>query len=80
MSSHPTAPPAAYLPDEKNVNEKNVPYERTMSVGADGIIHDEEYNTAGGQTRPLQRKLKGRHMQMIAIGGAIGAGGCCLLL
>jgi amino acid transporter len=27
-----------------------------------------------GDTSNLQRKLKGRHLQMIAIGGAIGAG------
>lgn len=35
--------------------------------------HDEHAVGADG-VRPLHRKLKNRHMQMIAIGGSIGAG------
>jgi len=38
-----------------------------------GEIHDEEAGVVH-KSDPLQRDLQGRHMQMIAIGGAIGAG------
>ncbi len=37
-------------------------------VGANGQVYDIE----GAAASPLARKLKGRHLQMIAIGGSIG--------
>lgn len=44
------------------------------SVGADGRVFDVESAAANTATSPLQRHLKGRHLQMIAIGGSIGTG------
>jgi amino acid transporter len=44
-------------------------YQRHLSSG-----HPEFDVPQSGDTSHLHRKLKGRHLQMIAIGGAIGAG------
>ena len=42
------------------------------AVGADGKVFDIEHAAQATAESPLSRKLKGRHLQMIAIGGSIG--------
>jgi hypothetical protein len=42
------------------------------SVGEDGRVFDIESAAAATAMSPLARRLKGRHLQMIAIGGSIG--------
>lgn len=43
-------------------------------IGADGRVFDPERAAEATARSPLARKLKGRHLQMIAIGGSIGTG------
>lgn len=42
--------------------------------GSNGRVFDPRLAAVGTATTALQRRLKGRHLQMIAIGGSIGTG------
>ena len=44
------------------------------TFGGDGRVFDVEGAAQSTASSPLQRHLKGRHLQMIAIGGSIGTG------
>lgn len=44
------------------------------TIGNDGKVFDLEGAAQATASSPLQRHLKGRHLQMIAIGGSIGTG------
>ncbi|KAF2488294.1 amino acid permease [Lophium mytilinum] len=65
-----TEPAPTYHGDMKNVDlEKDARGEvHSPAMGSDDIVGDDRAKN------PLKRNLHGRHMQMIAIGGAIGAG------
>ena len=49
------------------------------TTGTDGKVYDVEGAAANTANSPLARRLKGRHLQMIAIGGSIGGFPSCFV-
>ena len=73
-----SAPTKASVPRRIIDSFKRDPNAHTTPKGAiraDGRVFDAENAAAATAESPLARKLKGRHLQMIAIGGSIGVFG-----
>jgi amino acid transporter len=52
--------------------DPNAHIEPSAAIAGDGRIYDVESAAQATAESPLARKLKGRHLQMIAIGASIG--------
>lgn len=72
MSSYPAEPEKAYHGAPEYVGSANSPnYDEKAVAVEEGTVSSSE---DGPQQGEYKRVLQNRHMQMIAIGGAIGAG------
>ena len=83
VSPDSPAPPYSYH-DEKTYEsamrrlldsfkrDPNARIEPSAAICGEGKIYDVESAAQATADSPLARKLKGRHLQMIAIGGSIG--------
>lgn len=68
-SSKPSFPKRIWDSFKRDPNARTT---RPGTVGADGRVYDLEGAAQATANSQLARKLKGRHLQMIAIGGSIG--------
>lgn len=70
--SHATKPGVGRRVIDSFKRDPNQKATASGTVGADGKVYDVENAASATAESPLARKLKGRHLQMIAIGGSIG--------
>lgn len=74
-SSHPTPRSLrARMVDSFRKDPNAHPTPKPIPGGGEARMFDIEGAVQATATSPLQRHLKGRHLQMIAIGGSIGTG------